>query len=70
VFAARYELNSYIVFRKRLVSKRLTDSVKQGAAVDDDVYFPCMELEGSGRTRLNPFYILTTHFFKSSPYVL
>jgi hypothetical protein len=23
VFAARYELNSYIVFRKRLVSKRL-----------------------------------------------
>jgi hypothetical protein len=25
VFAARYELNSYIVFRKRLVSKRLTE---------------------------------------------
>jgi hypothetical protein len=25
VFHARYELNSYIVFRKRLVSKRLTD---------------------------------------------
>jgi hypothetical protein len=24
VFAARYELNSYIAFRKRLVSKRLT----------------------------------------------
>jgi hypothetical protein len=24
VFAARYELNSYIVFRKRLVSKRLS----------------------------------------------
>jgi hypothetical protein len=24
VFPARYELNSYIVFRKRLVSKRLT----------------------------------------------
>jgi hypothetical protein len=23
VFAARYELNSYIVFRKRLVSRRL-----------------------------------------------
>jgi hypothetical protein len=25
VFPARYELNSYIVFRKRLVSKRLSD---------------------------------------------
>jgi hypothetical protein len=25
VFPARYELNSYIVFRKRLVSKRLKD---------------------------------------------
>jgi hypothetical protein len=27
VFPARYELNSYIVFRKRLVSKRLTYAV-------------------------------------------
>jgi hypothetical protein len=27
VFPARYELNSYIVFRKRLVSKRLICSV-------------------------------------------
>jgi hypothetical protein len=27
VFPARYELNSYIVFRKRLVSKRLIVSV-------------------------------------------
>jgi hypothetical protein len=27
VFPARYELNSYIVFRKRLVSKRLNDTV-------------------------------------------
>jgi hypothetical protein len=26
VFPARYELNSYISFRKRLVSKRLTDN--------------------------------------------
>jgi hypothetical protein len=26
VFPARYELNSYIVFRKRLVSKRLRDN--------------------------------------------
>jgi hypothetical protein len=25
VFPARYELNSYIVFRKRLVSKRLNN---------------------------------------------
>jgi hypothetical protein len=25
VFPARYELNSYIVFRKRLVSRRLTE---------------------------------------------
>jgi hypothetical protein len=29
VFAARYELNSYIVFRKRLVSKRLTAPHKE-----------------------------------------
>jgi hypothetical protein len=29
VFAARYELNSYIVFRKRLVSKRLRDIASQ-----------------------------------------
>jgi hypothetical protein len=27
VFPARYELNSYIVFRKRLVSKRLSRPV-------------------------------------------
>jgi hypothetical protein len=27
VFAARYELNSYIVFRKRLVSKRLSTTL-------------------------------------------
>jgi hypothetical protein len=27
VFPARYELNSYIVFRKRLVSKRLSGSM-------------------------------------------
>jgi hypothetical protein len=28
VFAARYELNSYIVFRKRLVSKRLMHELR------------------------------------------
>jgi hypothetical protein len=28
VFPARYELNSYTVFRKRLVSKRLKDVVR------------------------------------------
>jgi hypothetical protein len=28
VFAARYELNSYIVFRKRLVSRRLSTTMK------------------------------------------
>jgi hypothetical protein len=30
VFAARYELNSYIVFRKRLVSRRLMSAVMEG----------------------------------------
>jgi hypothetical protein len=29
VFPARYELNSYIVFRKRLVSKRLREEHRQ-----------------------------------------
>jgi hypothetical protein len=28
VFPARYELNSYIVFRKRLVSKRLSNNIR------------------------------------------
>jgi hypothetical protein len=31
VFAARYELNSHIVFRKRLVSKRLRPARKKEA---------------------------------------
>jgi hypothetical protein len=31
VFPARYKLNSYIVFRKRLVSKRLKDPLSKGA---------------------------------------
>jgi hypothetical protein len=30
VFPARYELNSYIVFRKRLVSKRLSKKTNKG----------------------------------------
>jgi hypothetical protein len=30
VFPARYELNSYIVFRKRLVSKRLIQQSQRG----------------------------------------
>jgi hypothetical protein len=33
VFPARYELNSYIVFRKRLVSKRLKTIVTKGFTV-------------------------------------
>jgi hypothetical protein len=35
VFPARYELNSYIVFRKRLVSKRLISfsNIREGSLV-------------------------------------
>jgi hypothetical protein len=33
VFPVRYELNSYIVFRKRLVSKRLMHEVSQRLGV-------------------------------------
>jgi steroid 5-alpha reductase family enzyme len=41
VFPARYELNSYIVFRKRLVSKRLTKHyvMKTYGGVDVDQRF-------------------------------
>jgi hypothetical protein len=33
VFPARYELNSYIVYRKRLVSKRLRPILAQNGGV-------------------------------------
>jgi hypothetical protein len=34
VFAARYELNSYVVFRKRLVSRRLIIAKKEQSDID------------------------------------
>jgi hypothetical protein len=37
VFPARYELNSYIVFRKRLVSKRLSKEEIIAAALPSAV---------------------------------
>jgi hypothetical protein len=38
VFPARYELNSYIVFRKRLVSKRLRRVQKRTDILVRDAY--------------------------------
>jgi hypothetical protein len=37
VFPARYELNSYVVYRKRLVYKRLTYSVIRRVKEDKDL---------------------------------
>jgi hypothetical protein len=54
VFAARYELNSYIVFRKRLVSKRLR--LMFG---DESVASPPEELISSAR-RLSLLMCLTS----------
>jgi hypothetical protein len=48
VFPARYELNSYIVFRKRLVSKRLIMSVsKKRSEKRSSQYIICTEDLGS-----------------------
>jgi hypothetical protein len=52
VFPARYELNSYIVFRKRLVSKRLKEmgrGVGTPMEMADDIWFviDCTALVGS-----------------------
>jgi hypothetical protein len=55
VFPARYELNSYIVFRKRLVSKRLTDQSKCRA---QHIHADCKE---TGRHNTRAFNKMSMH---------
>jgi hypothetical protein len=47
MFPVRYELNSYIVFRKRLVSKRLSKAVLNVSGIERFVFLIEMVLKGS-----------------------
>jgi hypothetical protein len=54
VFPARYELNSYIVFRKRLVSRRLRR---------------LSEHKSCGRSRTNEQKKMNSFSFHQTPYI-
>jgi hypothetical protein len=58
VFPARYELNSYIVFRKRLVSKRLKNYVEKEDFLCRIIYRPqdltCNRRQKSECYKLSP----------------
>jgi hypothetical protein len=52
VFPARYELNSYIVYRKRLVSKRL----KESTGISEDI----VSIEGCFYQNVNELKLCLT----------